>query len=138
MADSDETFDEKISPSSSPLSSSEITTTLPPSKECEFAPIASKRSRQSRSNSLGRTISARSLSHIRSNNGYGVDDGDESNSDLAEGDAEAGAASGERPEKDPWEVRWDGGDSDRLNPRSMSHMRKWCVVVIVSLSSLCV
>lgn len=41
-------------------------------------------------------------------------------------------------EADPYEVHWDGGDDDPLNPRSMSKARKWVIVIIVSASSLCV
>jgi len=50
------------------------------------------------------------------------------------GDVEAAAAE----DKDPFEVRWDHGDNDPMNPRSMSMARKWVVVLIVSASSLCV
>lgn len=49
-----------------------------------------------------------------------------------------GADSGQAqdPEKQ-FEVQWDGG-SDPMNPRSMSKPRKWLVVILVSMSSLCV
>lgn len=49
-----------------------------------------------------------------------------------------GADSGQTrdPEKQ-FEVQWDGG-SDPMNPRSMSKPRKWLVVILVSMSSLCV
>lgn len=40
------------------------------------------------------------------------------------------------PEKQ-FEVQWDGG-SDPMNPRSMSKPRKWLVLILVSMSSLCV
>ena len=36
-----------------------------------------------------------------------------------------------------YEVNWDG-DHDPMNPRSMSKPRKWLIVIIVSMSSLCV
>ncbi len=36
-----------------------------------------------------------------------------------------------------FEVRWEGGD-DPANPRSLSTLRKWIVVLILSVSSLCV
>lgn len=42
----------------------------------------------------------------------------------------------EDPEKQ-FEVQWDGG-SDPMNPRSRSKARKWLVVILVSMSSLCV
>ena len=35
-------------------------------------------------------------------------------------------------------VTWEGGDSDPMNPRSMSKLRRWLIVLIVSSSSLCV
>jgi hypothetical protein len=50
-------------------------------------------------------------------------------------DVESGEAA---PEKDPYEVRWEDGDNDPLNPRSRSMAKKWLVVLIVSASSLCV
>ncbi|KAL3421615.1 drug/proton antiporter YHK8-like protein 1 [Phlyctema vagabunda] len=125
---------------SSSRRSSEAETVTEPSKE--FAPIAVPQSSSApravsptrsnpRSASLGRSNSRRSLSHIRSQNGYGCDDGENSSSEDIE--AADGAV-----EKDPYEVKWDGGDSDPLNPRSMHHARKWLVVIIVSASSLCV
>jgi hypothetical protein len=50
----------------------------------------------------------------------------------------------ERPSKssgdtggEPFLVKWDG-DSDPMNPRSMSKFRRWIIVLIVSSSSLCV
>ncbi|MCJ1351001.1 MAG: hypothetical protein MMC33_000983 [Icmadophila ericetorum] len=52
--------------------------------------------------------------------------------DMAAGDT----ANPTDPEKQ-FEVRWDG-ENDPRNPRSMSNPRKWLVVLIVSMSSLCV
>ncbi|KAH3913841.1 hypothetical protein HBI56_057150 [Parastagonospora nodorum] len=37
----------------------------------------------------------------------------------------------------PYTVTWDG-DADPENPRSMSKLRRWCIVLICSSSSLCV
>jgi len=37
----------------------------------------------------------------------------------------------------PYLVTWDG-DSDPLNPRSMTKLRRWAIVLICSASSLCV
>lgn len=42
------------------------------------------------------------------------------------------------PEKDPFEVTWDGGDADPLCPRSMSTARKWLIVFITCFGSACV
>ena len=74
------------------------------------------------------------MSRTRSNNGYGCD-GNEDSTQEDGGDAEAGGAPAE---KDLFEVHWEGGDSDPLNPRSMTMARKWVVVIVVSTSSLCV
>ena len=48
----------------------------------------------------------------------------------------ANAGQADDPEKQ-FEVRWDG-ISDPMNPRSMSKPRKWLVLILVSMSSLCV
>jgi len=98
----------------------------------EFAPIANHS--KSRPTSMQNPSSLRSISKSRSQNGYGCDDGtEEDNAEGGNGDTEAGPVT----EKDPFEVRWDG-EHDPMNPRSMSYVRKWIVVIIVSLSSLCV
>ena len=132
MAEMDEKPDEK------PYSQDDSEATLSPGAK-EFAPISAGASRvNSRTNSNARneTTSLRSISRIRSNNGYGCDEGDDSTEEEGSGgDVEAGGVS---VEKDAYEVRWDGGDSDPLNPRSMTMARKWLIVIIVSLSSLCV
>lgn len=108
-----------------------------PPRTKDFAPIstsASKTGSRSNSHARNRSNSRRSLSRARSNNGYGCDDTQDSSQEEEIGDVEAG----EQTEKDPFEVRWDGGDSDPMNPRSRSMGRKWLVVLIVSASSLCV
>lgn len=46
--------------------------------------------------------------------------------------------SSDAPADDPYLVRWEGGDTDPMNPRSMTTLRRWCIVLIVSASSLCV
>lgn len=127
-ATSVETLDEKF-PSSSSKPSSELDV---PSKE--FAPISTPRV-ISRSNSQAqRPISLRSLGRSRSNNGYGCDEQEDS-TEAIDNNVEAVIR---RDGKDPFEVRWDGGESDPMNPRSMAHARKWIIVIIVSASSLCV
>ena len=133
MADMDEKPEEK------PYSQDDSETTLARETK-EFAPISTGASRaNSRTNSnaaRNETRSIRSLTRIRSNNGYGCDEGDESTEEEgSSGDVEAG---GVPEEKDPFEVHWEGGDNDPLNPRSMTMARKWLIVIIVSLSSLCV
>jgi hypothetical protein len=47
-------------------------------------------------------------------------------------------SSEENASDDPYLVRWEGGDADPMNPRSMTTLRRWCIVLIVSASSLCV
>ena len=106
---------------------------ISPQEPKEFEPINGPAQTRSRNNSLARApTSLRSISRSRSNNGYGCDanDEDEESGDVEEGEVQV--------EKDPYEVRWEGGDNDPLNPRSMRLGRKWIVVVIVSASSLCV
>lgn len=123
--------DEKSEDYKAPSPTDESSLTLP---HKEFAPISHNTSKaNSRSGSKtrdgNRPGSARTLSRHRSNNGYGCD---EDNDDV--GDAEAADVQ----EKDPYEVHWENGDADPLNPRSRSKFRKWVVVIIVSASSLCV
>lgn len=99
-----------------------------------FAPI---RAAEGTSRAAARTSSrvsartSRSLSRARSNNGYGVDEEDPAH------DTEA-STEGELPEKDPFEVGWDGGDNDPMCPRRFPALRKWAIVGIVSFASLCV
>ena len=76
-----------------------------------------------------------SISRTRSNNGYGCDGGAEDNVVALSGNDPEGRPD---PTKDHFEVHWDGGDSDPMNPRSMSMARKWAVVLIVSAASVCV
>lgn len=45
--------------------------------------------------------------------------------------------SAEADERRKFEVKWDG-ESDPENPRTMSHARKWLIVIIASTSSTCV
>ncbi|KAL0941841.1 major facilitator superfamily transporter [Colletotrichum truncatum] len=70
---------------------------------------------------------SRSLSRTRSQNGYSVDDYQPSDDSPQR-----------EPEKDPFEVGFDGGDQDPLCPRSMGKARKWLIVSIVSCASFCV
>lgn len=72
------------------------------------------------------------LSRSRSNNGYGCDDDQEDDSDQQEASREA------PPEKDPYEVGWENGESDPHNPRSLPPWRKWSIVLITSIGSFCV
>ncbi|KAF4125581.1 Fungal trichothecene efflux pump (TRI12) [Geosmithia morbida] len=76
---------------------------------------------------------ARTLSQVRSQNGYGV--ADEDDGDKAKPEAGTG---GDDDERDPYEVGWDGGDSDPLCPRSFTPGRKWLITLIAAFASFCV
>jgi hypothetical protein len=115
------------SPTDTADSSIEEDLPLPASKEFGAITPASRSTSHARN---GNPNSIRSISRTRSNNGYGCDEAEDSGSG---GDVEGGPP----VEKDPFEVRWDG-DGDPLNPRSMAFVRKWVVVIVVSVSSLCV
>lgn len=69
---------------------------------------------------VGRTVSQ---------NGYGV---------SHEQNHDAKALEAGQPEKDPYEVGWDGGDADPWHPRSFNKARKWVIVFIVAAGSLTV
>ena len=74
-----------------------------------------------------------SISRTRSNNGYGCDEGTEDNVVPRVGDdLETHAVA----VKDPFEVHWDGGDNDPMNPRSLSMARKWVVVAVLPRSAM--
>jgi hypothetical protein len=73
-----------------------------------------------------KTSSLRTLSRMRSNNGYGCDDMEESEDTELDEDT------------DPFIVGWDDGDNDPLCPRSMSLARKWLAVLVCAMSALCV
>jgi hypothetical protein len=111
---------------------SPTTSDLTTGEEKEFAPISAAQTR-SRNSSLARVPTyLKSISRSRSNHGYGCDEHEESDESA---DVEGGVF---REEKDPFEVKWQGGDNDEMNPRSLGLGRKWVVVLIVSASSLCV
>ena len=104
------------------------TSTAEETADTGFAPIQSRGRQSIRSES-------RELSRTRSNNGYGVDDLDE---DLESGEATDPTPGDAPAEKDPFEVVWDHGDADPLNPRSFPLWRKWLIVGITSFGSFCV
>lgn len=94
--------------------------------EAEFEPIRSEKA-EAKPGSSGRPGSLKEqLSRTRSQNGYGCD-GEDEDEDIER--ASAG--------KDPWEVEWSGGDKDPMNPRSINHGKKWAIVLIISMASLC-
>jgi len=81
-----------------------------------------------------RVKSLQPLSRTSSNN-VNAHEKQEDDAEMAAKDVETARG---QPEKDPFEVLWDGVDSDPLNPRNMPKYRKWIVVLIISASSLCV
>ncbi|KAL1871180.1 hypothetical protein VTK73DRAFT_2231 [Phialemonium thermophilum] len=81
---------------------------------------------------------AGSLSRERSNNGFGCDDLDPELPDDSAGGSPSPASSDEVQDKDPFEVSWENGDEDPLNPRSMKLWRKWTIVLITCSGSFCV
>ena len=86
---------------------------------------------QSGTTNLIPTKSARSLHSHRS---YTAKDGYVSYNDPE--DEQPSNSSGDTS-SEHFLVKWDG-DNDPMNPRSMSKLRRWIVVLIVSSSSLCV
>ncbi len=61
-----------------------------------------------------------------------VDDGVDSEREEAQDQDNTQAA------RYPFEVGWDDGDADPLNPRSMSPFRKWLIVFLTCSGSFCV
>uniref|UniRef100_A0A8H7NQ59 Major facilitator superfamily (MFS) profile domain-containing protein n=1 Tax=Bionectria ochroleuca TaxID=29856 RepID=A0A8H7NQ59_BIOOC len=91
-----------------------------------FTPIRLERERTAAGHS--RTTTTEALAHSWSQNGYSCDpvlDPDESSED-------------DGPEKNDFVVGWDQGSQDPLCPRRFNTMRKWIIVSIVSMASLCV
>lgn len=121
-----------------PLSADSETSPVTMNEKTEpvFEPIwTSKTSRPGSEAGHRRSASvSRALSRTRSQNGYSCDDypGDGSGDETLNG-------SGPAPEDhDPFEVTFEGGDTDAHCPRSMSTGRKWLIVTIVSGASFCV
>lgn len=72
----------------------------------------------------------RSLRSLHSHRSYAASDG---YTCFQEQDERPTDGSGD----DEFLVQWDG-DADPLNPRSMSKLRRWLIVLIMCSSSLCV
>ncbi|KAL0469944.1 major facilitator superfamily domain-containing protein [Neurospora intermedia] len=114
-----------------------------------FAPISTHQTQPPhQTRPMSRQSHNTTFSHIsrsRSNNGFGVDDlEDEAEKEEEGADAEAAAArsgAGETikdEEEKRFEVGWEGGDSDPLNPRSMPTWRKWIIIAVLSIGSFAV
>ncbi|KAJ5724933.1 hypothetical protein N7493_006661 [Penicillium malachiteum] len=79
--------------------------------------------------------SRRSRSRSRSlERSWSLNDGISLGGNEFQGDAEEEAQ--EAPGEEGYTVRWD--ENDPMNPRSMSKARRWMIVIIVSMGSLCV
>jgi hypothetical protein len=76
---------------------------------------------------------AKSLRSIHSHRSYAASDG---YTHFKEEEDRPNISSGVTADE-PFLVTWDG-DSDPMNPRSMTKLRRWLIVLIVSSSSLCV
>lgn len=123
-------MDENVEKESSPSPGSVIESTTGSSHQ-PFEPVRTGAGDPPRRTSSASSES-RSITRIRSQNGYGVAD----EADELEGVGVPGT--GVQAEKDPFEVGWEGGDSDPLCPRSFSKVRKWIIVFIVAFASFCV
>ncbi|KAJ5718000.1 drug/proton antiporter YHK8 [Penicillium malachiteum] len=79
--------------------------------------------------------SRRSRSRSRSlERSWSLNDGISLGGNEFQGDADEAAQ--EAPGEEGYTVRWD--ENDPMNPRSMSKARRWMIVIIVSMGSLCV
>lgn len=73
--------------------------------------------------------STESLSRIRSQNGYGVDETQDATSRVVPSYSQ---------DKDPFEVGWDDGANDSLCPWSFNKARKWAIISILCAGSFTV
>lgn len=83
--------------------------------------------------SITRLPYAKSLRSVHSHRSYAGGDG---YTHFNEEDHPPNISSGGTT-AEPFVVTWDG-DADPMNPRSMTTLRRWMIVLIVSSSSLCV
>jgi hypothetical protein len=98
--------------------------------EKEWAPIRREESRSkvARPKPASRASSIYSMSRQRSHNYWSCDENIEGDEDQERG----------MEGKDPFEVGWENGDKDPMNPRSKGKTAKWAIVLICSLASFCV
>ena len=102
----------------SPIKDAPLTPNLSPPKPTEPESIAG-----------GYTPESVQRSHS-STHGHGL-------ADLKEDEEAVRKDEDEEDEQKRYEVQWEG-DHDPMNPRCMSHGRKWIIVLIVSAGSTCV
>lgn len=103
------------------------------SQEKQWMPIhpEESRSQATRPKPVSRASSTHSMSRQRSHNYWSCDEHEEIDGEDEDQRREA-------EEKDPFEVAWENGERDPMNPRSKSKLAKWAIVLICSLASLCV
>lgn len=77
---------------------------------------------------------ASSSSDLEKNSPVAGNNADDQNANLSDQTTEAGNLT---TDCESFEVAWDG-DKDPLCPRSMSTLRKWMIVSIACMGSLCV
>ncbi|KAI1461038.1 MFS general substrate transporter [Annulohypoxylon moriforme] len=107
---------------------------LDPEKlQVDSRPGSGARRERSRDSPSLTQMRSSSIARVRSNNGHGCADLEESD------DSTDDTLTPNHPqvEKDPFEVAWES-DTDPECPKSMSVVRKWLVVITVGMGSLCV
>jgi hypothetical protein len=94
-----------------------------------YEPLQTGAKTPTRALSRAPSTASSTVVRLRSNNGHGCAELEDSADEADFGGGSAG--------KDPFEVSWDG-DDDPFCPRSMSVLHKWTIVLIVGMGSLCV
>lgn len=122
MADNENAKDLDTGTGSSGLASTDA--------EKEWAPVKPEEPRPqvAQPKPASTTSFTRSLSRQRSHNYWSCDENND----------EAVRQEGGEEEKDPFEVAWENGEEDPMNPRSKSKIGKWTIVLICSAASFCV
>ncbi|KAJ5368270.1 drug/proton antiporter YHK8, partial [Penicillium cataractarum] len=131
-----DTMDSRRSTSSSPRerSDDDIGLEQTKSEDATFAPIVAPEDQRDMQIKKERSNVSRSRSLERS---WSLNDGVSLGGNRYEEEAAGEAPGQQRPEDDAgYTVGWDVDDP--LNPRNMSKARRWLIVIIVSLGSLCV
>ena len=90
-----------------------------------------KTAKPSRTNTRTPTVS-RTTTRRSQRSYYGGQDGYSCQSE------EMPVGGGEQSDDESFDVKWDGGDADPLNPRHKSKLHKWIIVLILSSAALCV
>ncbi|GAB1195268.1 hypothetical protein APSETT444_004524 [Aspergillus pseudonomiae] len=96
-----------------------------------FAPIQTPPANEERMQKLHSTNSRPIERSWSLNDGYSCHTADEETAETALGDD-----GGEADESSTFIVSWD--EDDPMNPRNFNTMRRWLIVIICSLGSLCI